>query len=236
MALWLILFILVVGISFLLALRSMMDYQEVPEQTKVEYGLFLIRQIDNFDANILNAIRNRLHTAGLVISIERLIKGKQAALTIFGLKKILADFTDKLNLLELEDYTASWAGKEVSTWEIGVKDSHYLKHEDFDNIFKNLPEFAEDDQFFLQVVLSPKGNQDNAPFATQIRVAFLAEDSQRKRLLAPLLHNLNTGGLIKVPRPFSLGQMMSFYRARSLSKDSKGPILDSQAVARLLKV
>lgn len=236
MALWLILFILVIGISFLLALRSMIDYQEIPQQTKVEYGLFLIRQIESFDTDILNVIKDRLHTDQLIISIERLIKGSQAALTVFGPKKILADFIDKLNLLELEDYTTNWAGKEVSTWEIGVKDPQKLRHEDFDNIFKNLPELAEEDQFFLQVVLSPKGKQDNVPFQTQIRVAFFAEDSQRKGILAPILHNLNAGGLIKVPRPFSADQMKAFYRSRSLSKDSKGPVLDSQAVARLLKI
>ena len=57
MTLWIILFLLSVGISFVLALRSMRDYQEIPQKSDLDYGLFLIRRLDNFDAKLLDSMR-----------------------------------------------------------------------------------------------------------------------------------------------------------------------------------
>ncbi|EKD84968.1 MAG: hypothetical protein ACD_38C00123G0003, partial [uncultured bacterium] len=89
MILWLILFLLIIGISFILAFRSMKDYQEIPKASKVEYGLFLIRRTDSFDAGVLGSIGKFMLDNSLIISLERLFKGNKAALTIFGPKEIL---------------------------------------------------------------------------------------------------------------------------------------------------
>lgn len=213
----------------------MRDYQEIPQKTKVEYGLFLIRQIENFNADVLRSIRDLMHSEDLIISVERLFKGKKAALTIFGPQKILAQFMDRLNLLELEDYAERLGSENVFTWEIGVKDSRSLNLEEL-NIFKNLPEFHEEDQFFWQVILAPKGKHEDLFFQTQIRAAFLTKDTQRKKIFTPLLQNLNAGGLMKVPKPFSTEQMISFYRLRSLSQDTNGPRLTPDGVTRLLRI
>lgn len=227
MILWIILFLLIVGISFLLALRSMRDYQEIPQTKTTEYGLFLIRQIENFDENILNSLREHIHAENLILSIERLFKGKQTALAVFGPKKVLGNFADRLNLLELEDY-ADLNHEDTFTWEIGMKNSKNISLENLNNNFKNMPELAGEDQFFWQVVIGK--NQ------TQIRAAFFNKDPQRREVLIPLLQDLGAGELVKIPRPFSKEQMMSFYQLRSVSKDSGMPVLTSSEITQLIKI
>lgn len=228
MVLWIILFLLVVGISFLLAMRSMQDYQETPQTKEIDYGLFLIRKIENFDENLVNSLREHIHVENLIISLERLFKGKQTALTIFGPKKVLDKFADKLNLLELEDYAANLDHEDTFTWEMGMKDSKNMSPENLNNIFKNMPELADEDQFFWQVVLGRDG--------TQIRAAFSNKDPQRKKTLVPLLQDLGAGELVKIPKPFSKEQMLSFYRLRSLNIDSRGLVLTSFGLTQLLKI
>ena len=228
MILWIILFLLVVGISFLLALRSMRDYQEIPQTKTTEYGLFRIRQIENFDENILNSLREHINAESLILSIERLFKGKQTALVVFGPKKVLGNFADRLNLLELEDYAADLNHEDTSTWEIGMKNSKNISSENLNNIFKNMPELAGEDQFFWQVVLGK--NQ------TQIRAAFFNKDSQRREVLIPLLQDLGAGELVKIPRPFSKEQMMGFYQLRSVANDSGMPVLTSSEITQLIKI
>lgn len=228
MILWLILFLLVVGISLILAYRSMKDYQELPQKSKVEYGLFLIRQLDNFDIKFLDSIRLLAMKQDLIISLERLFKGGQAVIAIFGPKIILDQFIDRLNLLELEDYAESLDCQEMGVWEMGVKDAGKFNPVNLNNIFVSLPMLDDGEQFFWQVVLGR--NQ------TQIRAAFLTKDPHRKKILIPLLQSLGAGELVKIPKPFSAEQMVDFYRLRSLSKDSKGPVLDSFGIMRLLKI
>ncbi|OGE64739.1 hypothetical protein A3I48_04425 [Candidatus Daviesbacteria bacterium RIFCSPLOWO2_02_FULL_36_7] len=228
MILWIILFLLVVGISFLLALRSMRDYQEIPQTKTTEYGLFRIRQIENFDENILNSLREHINAESLILSIERLFKGKQTALVVFGPKKVLGNFADRLNLLELEDYAADLNHEDTSTWEIGMKNSKNISSENLNNIFKNMPELAGEDQFFWQVVLGKH--------QTQIRAAFFNKDSQRREVLIPLLQDLGAGELVKIPRPFSKEQMMGFYQLRSVANDSGMPVLTSSEITQLIKI
>lgn len=227
MILWLILFLIIVGISFILAFWSMRDYQEIPQQSKAEYGLFLIRRTDNLNFEILDVFRRSMLDRGFIISMERLFKGKQAALAIFGPKKILEQYSQQLNLLELEDYALNLVSENIIIWEVGVKGST-------DNIFKNLPELTHEDQFFWQVILARAG--DDLSFQTQIRAAVYSKDPLRRKALASMLQNLNIGELIKIPRPFSQEQMMNFYKLRSLDKASNGPVLVSKGVMCLLKI
>lgn len=233
MVLWLILFLLVIAISFILAFLSMRDYHEIPQHTKVEYGLFLIRQVEGLNAQTLDSIRELMHAEGLIISIERLFKGKQAALTIFGPKKILGQFVTQLNLLELEDYTLDLSHQETFVWEVGTKDNQLPQG--LDNIFENLPQLHIEDQFLWQIILTTKGKKDPS-FQTQIRAAVYSKDPSRRKALAPILQNLHVDKLVKIPRPFTPEQMMEFYKLRSLSADTKGPILGSEDILRLLKV
>ncbi|MBI2196792.1 hypothetical protein HYU45_04260 [Candidatus Daviesbacteria bacterium] len=233
MILWIALFLLVVAISFVLALRSMRDYQDIPQRKKEEYGLFLIRQPGNFSAQILDHIGKAMLVDGLIISLERLFKGSQAALTIFGPKRMLDQFMESLSLLELEDYTEGYSSSEVAVWEMGVRETG---HQSVNTVFENISRLGADEQFFWQLVLGAKKIKETIVFQTQIRAVVYSKDPLRRKVLVPLFENLQAGSLIKVPKPFSTEQMMDFYRLRSLGKDSSGPVLDTEAVIRLLKV
>ncbi len=228
MILWLLLFLLVIGISFILAFRSMKDYQAIPQKTHVGYGLFLVRQIKNFDAKLLDSIRQEVLAKGAIVSLERLFKGRQTALTIFGPKNILVKFQSELDILELEDYTMEFKDSDVSVWEMGVREAVKLNLDHFNKIFSNLPQLEAEEQFFWQVI--PNKGQ------VQIRAAVSSKDPMRKKMLASAQHLNAAGGLVKIPKPFSNEQMIEFYRARSLSKGNSGPILDSEGITRLLKV
>lgn len=233
MVLWLILFLLVIAISFILAFLSMRDYQEIPHHSKVEYGLFLIRNIEGLNVQTLDLLRHRLQKDGLIVSIERLFKGKQAALTIFGPKNILDQFKEQLNLLELEDYTLDLNHEETAIWEVGVKNNQLPAG--VENIFNNLPKMHSEDQFLWQIILSPKGEKDLS-FQTQIRAAVFSKDHVRRKTITPILQNLHVDKLVKIPRPFTPEQMVEFYKLRSLSLDTKGPVLGPEDVLRLLRI
>lgn len=233
MILWVALFLLVVAISFVLALRSMRDYQDIPQKEKEEYGLFLIRQPGNFNAQILDHIGKALLADSLIVSLERLFKGSQAALAIFGPKRVLDKFMESLNLLELEDYTQGCSSSDVAVWEMGTRNTN---QQSANTIFENISQLGSDDQFFWQLVLGTKKTKDNLSFQTQIRAVVYCQDPLRRKALVPLFENLQAGSLIKVPKPFSTEQMMVFFKLRSLSKDSNGPILDSAGVINLLRV
>lgn len=234
MILWLALFFLVIAISFILALQSMREYQEIPLKSKEEYGLYLIRNVINLDAKLLKSLREHIAADGLLISIERLFKGQKAALTIFGPKRVLGNFRADLSLLELEDYSLNLNNTDIYIWEMGTKNKE-LKIENLQPIFSNLPALSEEEQFFWQVVLGAKEGRSEA-FQSQIRAAVYSKDPARRRELALLFQNLSNDGLIKVPRPYSPEQMTSFYRLRSLGKDSQGPILHPEKVVDIVKI
>lgn len=227
MILWLLLFLLVIGISFILAFRSMKDFQEIPQKAEEDYSLFLVRQVTNLDAKILDFIRQKVFAKGGIVSFERLFKGTQTALTIFGPKNILVEFQSELNLLELEDYAAEFTDSNVSVWEVGTRDSTKLNPDQLSDFFSSLPQLEPEEQFFWQVI--PDKSK------VQIRAAISSKDTLRRKILAST-QNLNAGGLHKIPRPFSNEQMVEFYRARSLSQDIKGPILDAEGIIRFLKI
>ncbi|MBI2330503.1 hypothetical protein HYU94_03855 [Candidatus Daviesbacteria bacterium] len=199
----------------------MKDFQEIPQKAKEEYGLFLIRHINGLDTAILDSILKQAGQDGSIVSIERLFKGNLTTLTIFGPKTVLTKFNDNLGLLELEDYVANLDSKHISTWEIGMKDAAQFSPKDINNIFNSLPKLGKEDQFFWQVVLG----RDQS----QIRAALYSQDAKKHKTWVP-------GKFTKVPRPFSAEQMMDFYKLRTVSRDSKIPVLTPESIMQLLKV
>lgn len=218
---WIALFLLIIGISFILAHRSMKDYDKYGlsrrtsgQSLNVEYSLFLIRRTQNFGKEFLDYLHKQLSAEGLIVSFERLFKGRETALTIFGPKKILEQFTE-ISLLELEDYTLALDSKDISIWEINEPN----------NIFRHLSELGNEDQFFWQVVLGPK--QAGEPFFQgQIRAVLYSKDPLKRKALGSILQSIASNKT----------EETAFYRSRTLSKDNSGLILDSSAVMRLLKI
>lgn len=207
MILWVVLFLLVVAISFVLAVKSMKDFTDIPSNASAEYGLFLIRKIQGFDATLLSRLNEKLLESSSILSIERLFKGKKSALVVYGPRKLLLNLNHVLDLLELEDYTDVNVGL-VSAWEIGIKDSSY-EWVRVQNIFASLPQFLDSEQFWWQLIL-------NGSLNLQITAVLISATGQRRTSLTQSLQSLNPQVLIKLPKAFSNPQFLDFYQKRSL--------------------
>ncbi len=209
MILWIVLFGLVVVASFLLALQSMRDYQEIPK--KDEYSLFLIRNSAALTSGFLDSFQKTLN--GQVLSFERLIKGGQSALVVYGPRNLLLSQRQMLDLLELEDYVRV-NNKQISSWEVV----------DHKKIFQSLPALSTTEQFWWQLLLSPKNNK----YLGQIRVMVVSKDAERRRLVSERLNRL--------PKAFSNAQLLDFYSKRILRNDPNNLSLSSEEVVDLIRL
>lgn len=224
MIFWIILFAVVVFISFLLALRSMADFEESPTEKKHLYGLYLIRNSQSLNESILDSIHELILKDGLLLSLERLIKGGESALVIFGPQEILQSFSEVLNLLELEDYT-NVDPAILQAWEIGVRKQEKIRS--IDSFFKSLPRLLENEQLWWQLVLKAENYPDKDKFFQgQIRLITSS--------ILPELKNPSAAGLTKIPKPFTKEQMIGFYQKRSFIKSKFNPLLESKAILKLL--
>lgn len=228
MIIYVVLFILIILVSFILAWRSMKDYQTLPQTFKEEYGLFLIRKPQALTIAFLETIHQYMLTENLIISLERSFRGGQSALTIFGPKKMLRHTGAGLDLMELEDYSGLFNSKDFLAWEVGIKS--------FDHIFTDFPLLPKEDQFFWQVVMEARKKAGERIFQTQIRAVVFVKDPPVRKNLVSTLQNPATGKLTKLPRPFSNDQLLQFYRLRSLSKDTGGPAVGIGELLSLLRV
>lgn len=230
MIIWLALFLLVVFISFILAYQSMSDFGENPKLSNVEYGLYLIRKTSNLTPALLDSMHDEVAKEGLIISLERLFKGRKSALVIFGPKKVLKNYLPSLDLLELEDYTEV-DKDQAYAWEVGVKNHHL---EEMDNFFKRIPILAEAEQVWWQLTLAAKQQKGEIKtFQSQIRVVVLSADTQRRKKVSQILQNL-TSHLTKIPRPFTTQQIVDFYQTRSFFRTKFNPQFSSQELVKLL--
>ena len=209
MILWFVLFGLVVLISFVLALLSMREYHEIPKES--DYGLFLIRKPTELTGKFLDSIQRILDSK--VLSIERLIKGDQSVLVMFGPRSLLLENKDLLDLVELEDYTRI-GSRNVSCYEVGNSEK----------MFTNLPKLLHSEQFWCQFLLSSKAD---GVYFCQTRIAVVA-DTERRRVI--------TEKFLKIPKTFSNEQMLDFYKKRIFRNDSGNASLKSSEMAELFRL
>lgn len=225
MIIFVILFILVVVISFILAYLSMKDYKEAPKLTKKEYSLFLIRKGVNLTVSVLESILIKAREENFIISLERSFKGEKSALTIFGPKNMLSQFSQVLGLLELEDYTKI-SPSDISVWEVG------LKKEKGDFPYKgslfNFPPLSSEEQFWFQLVIKPQKKEDK--FLCQIRIACLNSDFVRRKTI---LEQAVKPPFVKTPKPYSNENLLKFYQDRLMEFDKYTLTLNSEDILRL---
>lgn len=219
MILWVLLFIGVVVVSLLLALRSMRDYQEIPES--LSYGLFLIRK-PKVITEVFNLLHDEYLKAGKILSFERLFKGTKSTLVIFGPRSLLKK-ANKLDLLELEDYTEIDSGQ-ISIWEVGIRSAG--KRE---KIFTRIPPLLNDDQIWWQVVLSRS-------FKPQIKVVVLSKDPSRRENLSRAVENLAPDKLFRLPKGFTNALLLDFYQKRSFKNDNQSNNLSAEEVLGLIVI
>ena len=222
MILWVLLFVLIVAISFVLALKSMVDFHEIPVSSGEDYGLFLIRRPHELTEELLQSIHSNLLASSLIISFERLIKGNKAALVVYGPEKILTNYKHALELVELEDYT-NISKDQFALWEVAVKS---VGKPDF-------PPISADDQIWWQLILSAK---ERNFFHPHIRLVVVSGDRQRRENLKIALQNLSPDKFIKLPKAFSDSQLLDFYKKRGFRKDIKNRNLNLTDVVGLLRV
>ncbi len=221
MILWVVLFGLVLGISFILAAQSMRDFSEIPSDEK-EYSLFLIRHTQGLTPTLLDSIRNELLESKAIISFERLFKGSKSAMVVFGPRSLLLNHVSSLDLLELENYT-NVSPEFISAWEVVVKKDAVLQNK----VFANLAHFPENEQFWWQVILSHS-------FKPQITAIVVTADSTNRHNLSHNLQNLE--GMQKLPKAFSNAQLLEFYQNRSVRKDNKNQAMHSEKILQLILI
>ncbi len=221
MILWLI-FVGVLVASYLLALRSMRDFQEIPGEDE-DYSLFLIRRPQELNFSTLSLLRDNFLKSGQVLSFERLFKGYKSALVIFGPRRLTA-VLKTLDLLELEDYTQV-SPEQVNAWEVGIKES--IKSNPLTSV--RFPQLNESEQLWWQLLVSRS-------FKPQIRAVLVVQDPKRRKDLSSLVENLSPDRLIRLPRGFTNSELLDFYQKRSFKKDNGNPPLSLEEVLSLVKI
>jgi hypothetical protein len=231
MTIWLALFIVIIIASFILAYLSMKDYQETPAKSS-GFGIFLIQNPHNLSNATLKILNSEIYKSKGILTLERLFKGSKSALIITGPKDILEKYTNSLNLLELEDFT-NVSPDHISAWEVGVKED-VKRPILIEDIFKDMPNFDVDEQFWWQLTLQPSFLESHTikdflawlilakkspplTFKCQIRAVLLAPDPSKRAMLAQKLESLSEEELIKIPRPTTSNQILSNYKLRSIT-------------------
>lgn len=203
-----LLFILVVAISFFLALYSMHDF-EIKPNLKLEYGTFLVKNPKNLNPNSLAPLFSEVTKSNLLISFERLFKGHEGALVVYGPKNILMKYQDQFNFLELEDYTKADLNN-ISIWEVEVRDVSGFRDK--------FPNLGEHEQIWFQIILSPN-KKDLRSFPARVRVVLVSKEENRLKELTKEFQNNYKSALPKIPKPYSKDQIFEFYQKRSFIKE-----------------
>ena len=137
--------------------------------SSVPQALFLIRAPEQIN----EALLEKLHQSGNTVSFERLFKGGEAVLAIYGPDNLPQTFP-KLSLLELEDYLIpkeeTFTNKndrkvnadQAFGWQILIQPGT----ESPDLTDFNL---GEDEQFFYQIILEPVTQKEEKLFKVIIR-------------------------------------------------------------------
>lgn len=204
----------------------MRNFQEIP-QREVEYSLFLVGKPKVLTDEIITFLYKETFNRGLILSIEKLFKGKKEAVVIFGPKQILEKLTENLELLELEDYVKVDENS-VIAWEMGAG-----KKSEVDNLFTSIPELLEFEQVWWQVGLLAENKKTS--FRAQIRVVVVSPDEKRRKALGQIIQNIGGDYIVKLPQAYSSLQILSLFNQRSVQPKHKFPlVLDIKEVRRFI--
>ncbi len=236
---WLIIIVVILILSFFLALRSMKGYQDVPP-SKFPYGLFLIR---NEELVHQNGVLNKLYSFGLeanaIISLEKLFKGGEHALVLFAPQNVV-QFLPELELLEIEDYVDKKVKNgqkkasvdEVICWSLRPKSEVEISiPPDFLNNFS----LEENEQLFWQLVLMSHKKENH--FQVNIRVMIVESEMHKRIDIAKKLDQYlqQTANLHKKETNESIMAIFSSYQRRALiPSEVEGFVLSSQKIKELL--
>jgi hypothetical protein len=171
---WIILIAIIAVVSFILALKSMKDFQEIPAD-ELGYSLFLIRNRSGINAELLTRILHQISDLKSHISFERLFKGGEEALVMYAPVDFIKDYPE-LDSLEIEnylpnkDFVTSWVIKPKKEAEVNISQM----------LFEGL-NLEEMQQFFFQIVA---GRSVPGQFQTTIRSMVVEKDPVKRINLA----------------------------------------------------
>lgn len=187
-------FFIIILVSAVLAFRSMKDYEEFPGSENIN-SLFFVANLQNFTENSLKKLHKSLLSSKQFFSLERLNKGRERVLVIFGPREI-PEILPELKLVEIEDYLADpnsleqKPDKKVSvnhalTWLVEGKPNKKPLH--IGEELKNL-DLEKNQQFHIQIVAIPEAAAtDLEKFQSTIRVMVVEDDSFKRVALAKIL-------------------------------------------------
>lgn len=237
---WLIIILVIIVVSFILALRSMRTYKEVPT-TKFPYGIFLIK---NEELLLENGVMNKLYDfcveSNAIISLERLFNGNEKALVLYAPQNV-GQFVSELALLEIEDYLLKAPKSpqkkvlidEAVVWSIKPKNESDL-------VIK--PGFLKDlnlepsQNFFWQIIMVAAKQKFH--FQINIRAAILESDVHKKIELAKFIskHIADESSLERNSKSSdSIALLFMEYQKRIITpSEAEGFVLSSQTLKQLL--
>ncbi len=236
---WLLVIAGIIVVSFILALRSMKNYQEIPP-SRYPYGIFLIQNPQNLQNGVLNKLYDFSLEANAIVSLEKLYKGSEFAIVIFAPHNII-QFIPELELLEIEDYLQKddktndpkkASVDEIIVWSLNPKNEAEIE---IPQTF--LADFVleESQQLFWQLVLAPHKKEQH--FQVNIRVMVVDGDVHKRIELARNLSNyLQTStNLTKKESTHSLSSLYNSYQKRALiPSEIEGFVLSTQKIKELI--
>jgi len=220
MLFWLILFLIIAALSFVLAKRSVKNAEtkvKIPDEPR---SLFLIHNPEAIDESLLAKIHQQLLEEKTVLSFERLYKGNESVLTIYGSQN-LPQLLPELNLLELEDYLVPKErtfevkeGNKINAdqafiWSVPIKAGLGQG-----SLLNNL-DLGSDEHFFFQLVLQAIPDKKDQTNQFKVTARALAATKNRmekvalaKRLFTDLSQKLGTNqNLQPTPQSFDKYQI-----------------------------
>jgi hypothetical protein len=205
---WVLIFAIVILVSFVLAWKSMKDFQEIPSDN-LTYGLFLIRRKESIDIDFLLRLHQRIASLKSHFSLERLFHGLEEAAVIY-LPTVLVEEFPNLQLLELENYlpnkdlTTSWVTAAKSQSDFNVKEG----------FLKNL-NLEPNQQFFSQIVADASSDGN---FQVTMRNMVVEPDPVKKIDLAKRIEQniFENSGLTRAEASKSPGLIYEDFLKRGL--------------------
>jgi hypothetical protein len=187
---WIVAFFIIILVSAVLAFRSMKDYEEFPNNLSLN-TVFFIGNPQNLTAQSLKKLHSLFIGRKQFFSLERLNKGKERALVIFG-PRDLPEILSELNLVEIEDYLASQTVLSVSDKLVNVNQTFTWLIEPKINNKKQLHvgieikdlQLGDRQKFFIQIICVPESHKGVENFQATLRVMVVDEDPMEKVALA----------------------------------------------------
>lgn len=229
MTLWFVIVIIVLAVSFFLAMRSMSNYQYTPKTSSRSSSLFLIQAENVLTAEIMDQLYGQLR-ATEIISLERLFKGSKRALVIYGPEEVIKQFLNTLQPLELEDYTSLsvQTGLTQFAWVLTAKQGGGNK---FDTTSISMPDLNTNEQIWFQIVTQKRSDVHQNAI---LRLVVSCEENRKTLLMDEVVKIINQAGIIRVPTALSHETVMTHFKDRAMPNNNGVTGLSKEGILKLL--